>query len=171
MLKMECPSPDFKFIIPEEPVFEVYKSLPEGIGKQLEAGVVDFIKSSGTPESIDKNGFYYQTLQALAAASVLNQGGELWLGVHQNELWTYVLAHIDNGFDGRLAYTVTQAWVREDQRGKPWVRWAWAKIRQRAKDSLCKHFVVLSTKENTKAYCRFLGKGFKKYCEILKEEI
>ncbi len=158
-------------IEPEKPLFKLFKVIPDGMSKQLEAAVVDFINVSGTPDSIDKQGFYYQTLQSIANAAILGQGGDLWLGLRDDQLWTYILAHIGNDYDGRLSYTVTQAWVRKDQRGQPWVREAWQKVRQRAKDSFCRHFVVISTIKNTDAYCRFLGRGFKKYCEILKEEI
>lgn len=151
--------------------FELVNSIPNGMSQQFHDAVIDFMSSSNLPKGIDKNGFYYQTLQAIANSAILGQGRELWLGVNGNELYTYILASIGPDFDGRLSYTVSQAWVKEDQRGKPWVREAWKKVRQRAKDTLCSHFVVHSTKENTEAYCRFLGKGFHKVSEILKEEL
>lgn len=144
--------------------------IPTGMNKQFTDAVVDFMGASGLPNGIDRQGFFYQTLQAIATSAIIGQGRELWLGIHEGQLYTYILATIGQDFDGRLAYTVSQAWVRKDQRGKPWVREAWQKVRQRAKDMLCSHFAVYSTKENTKAYCRFLGKGFRKYSEILKEE-
>lgn len=168
---MQCVSPHFKFLEAEKPFFEVVRSLPQGMAGQLEDAVRDFIISSHLPQGVDPDGFYNQTLQAIAGASYLQQGGELWLGVSDGTLWTYILAHVGNDFDGKLAYTVTQAWVRKDQRGQPWVRWAWEKIRRRAKDCLCRHFVILSSRGNDKAYCRFLGKGFHFYASILKEEL
>lgn len=153
------------------PVFELVKCIPEGMNQQFADAVVDFMESSGLPAGVDKQGFYYQTLQAIANSAILGQGRELWLGVLNDKLYTYVLASICPDFDGRLAYTVSQAWVKEDQRGQAWVREAWKKVRQRAQDTLCSHFVVHSTKNNTEAYCRFLGKGFHKVSEILKEEL
>lgn len=170
-MNSECIIPEFKIIPSEEPIFEVVHKIPPDMGHPIQQAVLDFISSSGLPEGIDRKGFYYQTLQAIANSAILGQGRELWLGIRDGELYTYILASISPDFDGRLAYTVMQAWVRKDQRGKPWVRDAWKTVRQRAKDTLCSHFVVLSTKKNTKAYCRFLGRGFHKISETLKEEL
>lgn len=170
MLRVDCPSPHFKLIESERPIFGLVRAIPEGIAPQIEAAVRDFMVSSHLPDGVDKEGFYRQTLQAIAAASYLNQGGDLWLGMMNGRLVTYILSHIGNDFDGKLAYTTTQAWVRKDQRGKKWVKEAWEQVRQRAKNCLCHHFVVFSSRGKTKAYCRFLGKGFHPYAEILKEE-
>lgn len=168
---VQCPSPYITLLEPERPDFELAKAIPEGFAPQLELAVKDFIVSSHLPDGIDQEGFYRQTLQAMAAASYLNQGGELWLGRLNGKLVTYILAHVGNDYDGRLNYCVTQAWVRKDQRGKKWVKKAWEQVRQRAKDCLCKHFSCISSRENDQAYCRFLGKGFRKYASILKEEL
>lgn len=170
MLKVESGSP-YLTLTNKYPDFGLCKSIPEGIPEQLQQAVRNFMVSSHLPDGVNPLGFYNQTLQAIASASYLNQAGELWLGISDGKLLTYILAHIANDFDGRLAYTVTQAWVRQDQRGKPWVKEAWQKVRKRAKDCLCGHLVVLSSRGNDKAYCRFLGKGFHFYGSILKEEI
>lgn len=168
---MVNPLPRFEFSEVQKFKFERVSVIPEGFSLQIQNAVDEFMTSSNLPSGIDKRGFYYQTLQAIANSAILGQGRELWLGTNGNELYTYILASIGADFDGRLAYTVHQAWVREDQRGKEWVKNAWNKVRQRAKDTLCTHFVVHSTKDRTKAYCRFLGKGFHKVAEILKEEL
>lgn len=168
---IDLPGVRFKLVDSTKPVFELARAIPEGFNEQFSDAVIDFMKSSRLPEGIDVKMFFYQTLQAIANSAILGQGRDLWLGIHGNELYTYILATICPDFDGRLAYTVSQAWVRKDQRGKPWVKEAWMKVRQRAKDTLCSHFVVYSTKENTAAYCRFLGKGFHKVSEVLKEEL
>lgn len=170
MIKVECLSPFFTLNDSESPEFRLFGTIPNGMAPQIENAVRDFMVSSHLPAGVDKEGFYRQTLQAIASASYLSQGGELWLGVSRGTLWTYILAHVSNDFDGQLAYTVSQAWVRKDQRGKKWVKEAWEQVRQRAKDCLCKHFVILSSRGNDKAYCRFLGKGFHFYASILKEE-
>lgn len=170
-MNIECTVPEFKISEPEDPIFEIANKIPQNMGDQIQRAVLDFIASSGLPEGVDRKGFYYQTLQAIANSAIIGQGRELWLGIRDGELFTYILAAIGPDFDGRLAYTVMQGWVKPDQRGKPWVRKAWQTVRQRAKDTLCSHFVVYSTKSNTEAYCRFLGKGFRKYSEILKEEL
>lgn len=171
MLNVECPSPYFKIVEPSSSDFSLVKTIPKGFASQIENAVRDFMESSNLPDGVDKEGFYVQTLQSIAAASYLNQGGELWLGTIDGKLAIYLLANVSPNFDGKLAYMVTQAWVRKDQRGKKWVKDAWKMVRQRAKDCMCSHFGVFSSRGKTKAYCRFLGKGFHYYAEILKEEI
>lgn len=171
MITAQSLSPHLTLVEASRPYFALSKVIPTGMVPQIENAVRDFMVSSHLPDGIDKEGFFRQTLQAIAAASYLNQGGELWLGISNGILLTYILAHVGNDYDGRLAYTVSQAWVRKDHRGQPWVKEAWEMVRHRAKDCLCKHFVVLSSRGKTKAYCRFLGKGFHPYAEILKEEI
>lgn len=164
-------SPHLRLIDQDKLDFGLFRTIPEGIAPQIETAVRDFMVSSHLPDGVDKEGFYRNTLQAIAAASYLNQGGELWIGISNGMLWTYILAHIGNDYDGRLSYTVTQAWVKKDQRGQKWVKEAWEQVRQRAKNCFCKHFAILSSRGKTKAYCRFLGKGFHPYAEILKEEL
>jgi hypothetical protein len=164
-------SPHFKVLEPDFPLFRIVKEIPPAITPQLELAVKDFIVSSHLPKGVDPKGFYYQTLQGLASASYLGQGGELWLGTVKGELWIYLMAHVGQDYDQRLTYTVTQAWVKKSQRGKPWVKKVWEQVRQRAKDCMCGHFVVISSRGNDKAYCRFLGKGFHFYASILKEEL
>lgn len=158
-------------VMVEEPYFRLTHEIPQNMAPQVENAVKDFMKTSHMPPGVDLNGFYQQTLKSIANASYLRQGGDLWIGTIGGELVTYVLAHIGQDIDFRLTYTVTQAWVRKDHRGKKWVREAWENIRQRAKSCLCGHFMVISSRGNDKAYCRFLGKGFRPYASILKEEI
>lgn len=170
MLRMECPAPELTLTQPDKIEFGVVKAIPEGMGPALESAVKDFIKASHTPKGVDIEGFYYQTLSAMANSTILGQGGELWLGTVGGELSIYILSSISNDIDGKLCYFVSQAWVREDQRGQKWVRWAWQRVRDRAKNLMCKHLMIASSRENDAAYCRFLGKGFHKYVTYLKEE-
>lgn len=170
MISVESLNLQLKLTEPKMPDFRLRKEIPAGMAPQIENAVRDFMVSSHLPEGVDKQGFYNQTLQAIAGASYLGQGGELWLGTLNGNLVIYLLGHVGSDYDGRLSYTVTQAWVRKDQRGQKWVKWAWEQVRQRAKDCLCSHFAIFSSRGNDKAYCRFLGKGFHFYCSILKQE-
>lgn len=151
----------------EKPYFRVVKTIPEGMSPQVEAAVVDFIKTSHMPSGVDARGFYSQTLQAIASATVLGGGGEFWIGTKDGQLQIYILASIGNDFDGRLAYHVSQAWVRKDCRRTPVVKEWWGQIKQRAKDLLCGHLVITSTR-NPKAYERWFGDGMKYYASLLK---
>lgn len=155
----------------ETPSFEVVKELRPNVSREIEEAVKDFMTCSNMPQGVDPEGFYYQTLSAMANATYLNHGGDLWLGFIGSKLVIYILAVVNQDIDFKLTYWVSQGWVREDQRGKPWVKKAWDKVRQRAKDLMCKHLVVISSKPNDEVYCRFLGPGFHKYATLLKEEI
>lgn len=170
-LKMECLSPYFKPHMEGQIDFRLVKDIPQGLSLQIDEAVMDFLKTSHLPEGVNLYGCYLQTLQTIANITVSFTPGEFWIGTLNGDLVAYILGYVANNFDGKLGYTVSQAWVRKDQRGKPWVKQAWGKVRQRAIDCFCKHFVVISSREKTKAYCRFLGKGFHKYAEILKEEL
>lgn len=171
MFKVESVNPQLRLVEDEKPFFRIVNDIPPGMSKQIEDAVRDFIVSSHLPPGCDPQGFMNQTFGAMASATYLGQGGELWVGTTNGELWTYILATVGNDYDGRLSYTVTQAWVRADQRGEKWVKAAWEQVRERAKNCFCKHFAVISSRGKTDAYCRFLGKGFHYYAEILKEEL
>lgn len=155
-------------ILEEHPYFRVVKSIPDGMSKQIEAAVIDFIKTSHLPKGIDVGGFYQQTLSAIANSTYLGGGGDFWLGIKDGKVVTYVMAFIGKDIDHRMSYTVTQAWVRKDYRGNPVVKEWWEQIRQRAKDLFCGHLVITSSR-NPMAYKRFLGHGMSEYAVLLKE--
>lgn len=153
-----------------KPSFGVVERILPIFANQIEGAVKDFIKSSHISEDIDHEGFYYQTLEAIANSTYMRGGGDFWMGVKDNELLIYIIAHVGKDLDNRLAYTVSQAWVRKDYRGNPIVKEWWEAIRQRAKDLFCKHLVIISSR-NPEAYERFLGHGMKLYATMLKESL
>ncbi len=157
-------------IVQEKPYFRVIKSIPDGMSVQIESAIVDFMKTSHLPEGIEQRGFYNQTLQAIANAAILGGGGEFWIGTINGELVIYTIAYINNDFDGRLAYHVSQTWVKKEYRGKPIVKEWWNAIKQRAKDCLCGHLCLTSSR-NPKAYERWLGDGIKHYATLLKQTL
>lgn len=169
MLKMDCVSPYIK-LHEDRPDFRLVKSIPSGLAPQIEEAVKDFIKTSHVPEGIDLNGFYYQTLQAIANATILSGAGEFWIGTVDNELVIYTIAYINNDFDGKLAYHISQTWVKKEYRGKPIVKEWWNQIKQRAKDCFCGHLCLTSSR-NPKAYERWLGDGMKHYATLLKQTL
>lgn len=161
---------DSKVTFVEEPNFGVVKILPPWAVPQIDAAVKDFIETSHLPEGIDKDGFYYQTLEAIAGSTVLGGAGDFWMATIGNRVVVYGLAHISKDLDHKLCYSISQMWVAKDFRGKPIVKKWWEQIRQRAKDCFCRHLVITSSR-NPEAYIRFLGHGMRKYCTMLKEEI
>jgi hypothetical protein len=152
----------------EKPYFRVVKSIPEDMTPQIEDAVNEFIKRSHMPDGVDNQGFYHQTLEAIATASYLGGNGEFWIGTKNGKLLIYVLGYVGKDIDNRLSYHVSQAWVRKEYCGRPVVKEWWEAIRKRAKTLLCGHLVITSTR-NPKAYERFLGHGMKEYAVIMKE--
>lgn len=153
-----------------KPVFRVVKEIPPSMVPQVEEGVLDFMKTSHFPKGIDPQGFYHQTLEAIAQATYLGGGGEFWLGTIDGQVVIYILGHVGKDMDNRLTYHVSQAWVRKDYRRNPVVKEWWEAIRQRAKNLFCGHLVITSSR-NYKAYERFLGHGMHLYATMLKEEL
>jgi len=149
--------------------FRVVKQIPEGMAPQIEIAVKDFMSSSDL-DGVDLQGFYNLTLQSIANSTYMNGGGEFWIGTKNEELLIYILAGITNDIDGRLGYSVSQAWVREDYRGNAIVKEWWEAIRARAKNLFCKHLMITSSRGH-KAYERFLGHGMKHYSDQLKEAL
>ena len=154
----------------EVPHFGTTKSIPAWCVKQVEAAVKDFIKTSHLPQGIDAEGFYYQTLEAIAQTTHLNGAGDFWLATCKGRVLVYGLAHIAKDLDQKLCYHISQMWVAKEYRGSPIVKEWWEQIRQRAKDLFCKHLVIVSSR-SPKAYMRFLGHGMHPYAFMLKEEL
>jgi hypothetical protein len=150
--------------------FEIVKIIPEKAHRQIEMGVHDFIDSSHVAEGVDIFGLYQQTLESIAAATYMNQGGEFWLLMVNGEVGGYLLARIVRDVDGKLTYWISQAWVRKDLRRNELVKECWQKVRKRAKECFCAHIVAVSSR-GTKAYCRFLGQGWHEYARLLKEDL
>lgn len=149
--------------------FRVVKSIPDGMTRQIEQAVMDFLDSSKL-DGINREGFFALTLEGIANATYMNGGGEFWLGTKNGELLIYILAGISNDTDGRLNYSVSQAWVRPDYRGSPIVKEWWEAVRARAKHLFCRHLTITSSR-GYKAYERFLGHGMKHHADILKETL
>lgn len=154
----------------QAPSFEVVKEIPLGAYKQIEEAVKDFIKTSHLPSGIDSQGFYIQTLQAISNSTVLGGGGDFWLGMDGDQVVVYILGHFGNDLDGRLTYTVTQGWVRRDYRGKPIVKEWWAAIKQRAREAMAKHLIIVSSR-NPRAYERLFGGGLAEYAVLLRQDL
>lgn len=152
------------------PLFGVVEMIPQNLTSQLENAVRDFIVKSHFPEGINPEGFFYQTLEAIANATYLGGGGDFWLGQINGEVVVYVLAHVGKDLDNKLTYHVSQAWVRRDYRNTHFVKQWWSAIQRRAKNLFCGHLVITSTR-NPRAYEKFLGGGLKEYAVLLKQEL
>jgi hypothetical protein len=139
----------------------------------IEKAVAAFVYDSHTAETgASPEGLYHQTLENIAACTVFRQDGSrhLWMADHEGEVVAYALCHISKDVDNKLCYWMTQAWVHPIMRGKKEVKGWFQKLRTEAKKNLCSHILIPSSR-GTAAYCRFLGRGWKPYVSILKEDI
>ena len=139
----------------------------------IDAAVKSFVSESDqyhVPH--DKRGLYNATLESMAACltNKADDSRHLWLAWEGGKVLAYVLCHITKDVDGSLCYYMTQAWVAPELRRSAAVKSWYQKLREEAKQKLCKHIVVPSSR-NTEAYLRFLGKGWHVYCTLLKEDI
>ena len=154
----------------ETPHFEITRTIPRESVSQIEAAVKDFIKTSHSCPGVDEAGLYNQTLEAIAGSTILNHGGDFWLGTDSNGVCAYALCRIVKDIDNRLTYWCAQSWMRSDIRGLKWYRFGMDKIRQRAKECFCSHLVIVSSR-NADAYLRFLGKSWSLYASLLKFDL
>lgn len=159
------------FHFSENPLrFEIVKTLNPKHVPQIKAAIRDFMISSHMSEGVDPRGFVAQTEQSIANATVLGRGGDFWLMIENDQVIAYVLAQVVTDIDCNLTYWVSQAWVRKDMRGNIAIKMAWQKIRERAAQCLCKHIIVVSSRDSA-AYCRWLGRGWHQYATLLKEDL
>lgn len=144
--------------------------LPRDIVIPLKMAVCDFYKSCGLDKQINFSGFVEQTFQKIVQATMQGSTGDLWLAIADGQLVSYVIANLTTDIDNRLTYWISQAWVRKDYRGNPKVKEWKETLRKRAKELLCSHIVVVSSRK-TEPYLRFLGPNWKHYSSILMEDI
>lgn len=178
MLNMDCPSVSTTegifntsgVLEAPLPVFELCRVVPPDLVCQVEEAVKDFIKTSHSAPGVDERGFYNQTLQAIANATVLGNGTDFWLGTDEKGVFGYALCRVVQDIDNRLTYWCSQSWMRQDMRGKKWYAYGMEKIKARAKACFCAHLVIVSSR-NAEAYLRFLGKNWHTYATLLKEDL
>jgi hypothetical protein len=155
------------------PDLQIVTAIPKDLPPQaIDTAVKAFIADSGVLDfEVDAQGLFNDTIQAIASATYFKTPGkEFWLSWHEGTVVAYVLATICPDVDQRLTYHLQQCWVTPQLRRNKVVKVWMERLRQRAKDTLCKHIVVTSCR-NSEAYLRFLGNGFKQYYTLLKEDI
>ncbi len=141
---------------------------------ELEHAVRNFCQESDVEFKACENlqGLYQQTMQNIANQILTKpQGQYLWLDTDEvGRVVGYVKTHISRDVDNELCYYMTQAYLSPKYRCTNYAKEAIALLRKHARQSFCKHIIVVSSR-NTKAYLRFLRGDFKPYITLLKEDI
>lgn len=147
----------------------IVKELPILKDRAIETAIQKFIGEVDVKGNID--GFFNATKEQILNSTYRRQSGDFWLAwTEDGDVLGYVLASLSRDIDDRLTYCISQAWANPIVRGTPWVKEAWARIRDQAKKYMCKHLMIVAGR-NPKAYIRFLGKPWHEYATLLKEEL
>lgn len=138
----------------------------------IERAVQQFMQDGGELR-VEGNevGLYQETLESIANASFMGLGGrDFFLAVEDGEVVAFALCMVDKGLGNRLCYRISKVWVHKKYRHTKQVKIWFQQLRERAKNLLCQHITVPSSRGD-KAYCRFLGKGWHPYMVMLKEDL
>lgn len=155
--------------------FKKIQSLPETLKTgAIERAVEQFVNESNrlnTPSN--KEGFFNQLVSTIASILIFKNASHhfFWLAELDNgEVGAFAITHISKDVDNNLCYWGLDAWVdpslRHTGKAKEWFNL----MREDAKKLMCKHFLVISTRNNA-AYKRFLGRNWHDYATILKEDL
>lgn len=117
-------------------------------------------------------GFYNQSLENIANATFMKRGGDFWLiwDDETKKAYGYALCSISKDIDNRLTYWGTQAYADPEIRHTRIITDLWKKVEDYARQHLCKHFVIISSRE-TRAYQKLLGNEWHEYATLLKKEL
>lgn len=152
----------------QPPEFRLVKGqLPQLRPRAIETAVSAFM-AEVDPKG-DHVGFFNQTLKTIASATFLGGTNDFWLAHEDGEVMAYATGYVCNDIDDRLTYYVPQAWLHPRYRRNKIFKTWWNQIRQRAKDCLAQHLVIVSAR-NPKAFARLLGNGLHVYAVTMKED-
>lgn len=139
----------------------------------IDRAIENFIRDSRvTDVPFSESGLKQQLTEAVASILVFknNPAAYFWAAEHEGEIVAWALTHVSKDVDNSLCYWMTDAWVDKKVRFHPIVKEWFKLLREDAKHLGCKHILIPSSR-GSKGYCRFLGKGWHPYLQILKEDI
>ncbi len=142
---------------------------PGAVDRALESFIHD---SHVVVEGVDILGIRQQLRDSVAASVIFKNSPEsfIWVAEENGEVAAWAMTQKRLGIDNTQCYWMTNAWVAKPHRFKPYVKDWFQTLRADAKAQGCAHILIPSSR-SSRAYCRFLGGGFKEYLTILKEDI
>jgi len=151
--------------------FQRIKKLPKLRNKAIETAVEQFVRDSRV-KNVDEIGMFNQTIESIAQATIFasNEAYQFWMADNGHDVMAYALAHVGKDVDNQLTYTISQAWVCKQLRGKKIVRVWFKMLEEEAKRCLCKH-VMFPASRHVKPYLRYLKGQYHEYVTILKRDI
>lgn len=155
------------------PLLQQVTKLPDLKPGEIERAVDSFLKESGAlSEGVDPVGVFNQMIEGIVNITMFNTKPhkQFWLAHENGEVKAFALSHWAIDVDGKMCLWLTDAWIHPSIRGIKQAKEYFNVLREFGKKSLCKHLLVVSSRNN-KAYCRFLGRGWKPFLTVLKEDI
>lgn len=154
------------------PPLRLTRRIPETLDlKEIENAVKEFQKE--TPIHGNEIGFYNQTLESIAASTMLRKegsGSDFWIVQYGRSCAGYVLANMSKDVDNQLCYWISQCWLDKRFRGTGVVKEYWKTLVDYAKKNLCKHVIIVSGRGD-RSYQRLLGSGLEVYATLIKADI
>jgi len=147
------------------------KELPNLSKNAIEIAVEKFIKDSRV-KNVDQVGMFNQTIESIAQATIFatNNASQFWLADDGHDVLAYALSHVSKDVDNKLTFTISQAWVCPELRGKKIVKIWFQQLQDEADRLMCKH-IMLPASRHVKPYLRFLGKGYHEYVTLIKKDL
>jgi hypothetical protein len=142
--------------------------LPLNLVDQLKAAILAMYKESHVDLYMSEKGFVDGTWTVVMESSRGN--GELWLGVEGDTLFAFGLCGYSKEVDNEPTFVIKQAWADYSIRRTPRVKEIFSTVLAHAKSHFCKHVLIVSSR-STKAYLRWLPKGWRPVSTILKGDL
>lgn len=129
----------------------------------------DAIRSMYRDSRVDlymtEKGYVDHTWESLMAAVMGN--GELWIALQDGKVVGFLLSGYSKEVDNEPTFIIRQAWIDPILRRTPKVKEMLTAILLNAKSNFSKHVLIVSSR-STKAYLRWLGKGWSPVSTIIK---
>ncbi len=139
----------------------------------LDRAIENFVADShSVVDNVSADGLCGELAKCVAASIVFKNSPDsfVWVAEDAGEAAAWAMTQVRKDIDGSKCYWMTNAWVAKQHRFKPYVKEWFQTLRADAKAQGCSHILIPSSR-SSRAYCRFLGGGFKEYLTILKEDV
>lgn len=140
---------------------------PHMIDQLLETLLAMYLESHVDFYMTEK-GYVDHTWEAMMAAVAGN--GELWIAMQDGRVLGWLLSSYSKEVDNQPTFIIRQAWVDSTLRRTPRVKEMFGQILMNAKSNFARHVLIVSSR-NTKAYLRWLGKGWVPVTTIIKGDL
>lgn len=143
-------------------------SMPIQLIDSLRKAVRSMWEDSRVDLFLSEKGYTDHTWESMMGAA--GGSGELWLAIEGGRVLGFLLAGYSKEVDNEPTFVIKQAWVDPEIRRTDKVKSMLTAILLNAKSNFAKHVLIVSSR-NTKAYLRWLGKGWIPVTTILKGDL